>query len=49
MLLVWIAASVRAIALSDYEGLQIVTPVVLLVVGGLFGSTVLRRRNGAKP
>ncbi len=47
VLLVWIASSVRAYWLGDYAGLQLTTPVALIVAAGLFAPTIIRR-NGER-
>ncbi len=52
ILVVWIAISGRAVVTGDYEGLEIITPVVLGAIGPLFALLMIQyddhddHRNG---
>lgn len=47
--LVWAAAWIAAIIRKDYSGAGGLTPIMVLVVGGVFGSELRKAaRNGAR-
>lgn len=50
VLVVWIGASARALITADYKGMEIVTPIVMMIVAALYGTSLLRQnRNGDEP
>jgi hypothetical protein len=44
--LIWAVVAVSSMFTKDYTGLSIVTPVMLLATGFVFGFKVEKRRNG---
>ena len=47
ILIIWAVSALDGIVLHDYEALQFVTPIMLILAGALFGVEVVRR-NGRK-
>lgn len=48
---IWAGAWIAAIVTGDYSGIGAITPVMLLVVGALYGAeaaALLRRMNGKR-
>lgn len=48
ILAVWAASAVEGIVRHDWNGLQLVTPVMLILAPALLGFEVVRRTNGKK-
>jgi cytochrome c oxidase assembly factor CtaG len=45
ILLVWLFSAIYGSFTHDYEALQLVTPVMLILAGYLFGIEIVRRRK----
>jgi hypothetical protein len=45
VLALWALAAVSGIITGDYEALQLITPIMLLLAGYIFGAEALRARR----